>query len=73
MKNKIMEIFAKMLFQFTEPESSNTESFVNEDLVSNCCTAPFTEPGWPKSDFCSKCYERSDIAVSNEIFGNKDE
>ena len=29
--------------------------------MSNCCTAPFTYPGWPDSDMCSKCYEHADI------------
>ena len=32
-----------------------------EDLMSNCCSAPFTHPGWPDSDMCSKCYEHADI------------
>ena len=32
-----------------------------EDPMSNCCTAPFTEPGWPDSDICSKCKEHADI------------
>ena len=27
--------------------------------VTNCCLANFTEPGWPESDFCSKCGEHS--------------
>ena len=34
---------------------------VDEDLVSNCCTAPFTYPGWPESDMCSACFEHADI------------
>ena len=32
-----------------------------EDPMSNCCTAPFTYPGWPDSDMCSKCKEHADI------------
>ena len=32
-----------------------------EDPMSNCCTAPFTYPGWPDSDLCSKCKEHADI------------
>ena len=28
---------------------------------SNCCSAPFTYPGFPDSDICSKCYEHADI------------
>ena len=72
MVNKIMETFAKMLFQITEPESPEAERPVDEDLVSNCCTAPFTYPGWPDSDICSKCHEHADTAISNEIFGDND-
>ena len=37
------------------------EKPIDEDLMSNCCTAPFTYPGWPDSDMCSKCYEHADI------------
>ena len=33
----------------------------DEDVMSNCCSAPFTYPGWPDSDMCSKCYEHADI------------
>jgi hypothetical protein len=33
----------------------------DEDLVSNCCTAPFWYPGWPDSDICSQCYEHADL------------
>lgn len=32
-----------------------------EDLVSNCCTAPFGYPGWPDNDICSQCFEHADI------------
>ena len=73
MSNKIMEAFAKMLSQITEPESPEAEKSVDEDLVSNCCTAQFTYPGWPDSDICSACYEHADTAISDEIFGDKDE
>ena len=33
----------------------------DEEPMSNCCTAPFTQPGWPDSDFCSSCGEHADI------------
>jgi len=33
----------------------------DEDIMSNCCSAPFTYPGWPDSDMCSKCKEHADI------------
>ena len=36
------------------------------DPVSNCCTAPFTYPGWPDSDMCSKCFEHADIGDDND-------
>ena len=38
---------------------------VDEDLVSNCCTAPFTYPGWPESDMCSACFEHAVIGVDD--------
>jgi hypothetical protein len=50
--NKIMQAFSKMLSEVIEEE---------QDPVSNCCTAPFTHPGWPDSDFCSKCHEHAGI------------
>jgi len=61
MVNKIMETFAKMLFQITEPENPEAEKPVDEDPMSNCCDAPFTYPGWPDSDFCSECHEHAGI------------
>ena len=33
----------------------------DEEPLSNCCSAPFTYPGWPDSDFCSECHEHADI------------
>ena len=33
----------------------------DEEKLSNCCTAPFTEPGWPDSDFCSECHEHAGV------------
>jgi len=33
----------------------------SEELISNCCSAPFTYPGWPESDLCNKCYEHANI------------
>ena len=34
---------------------------IDEDPMSNCCTAPFTYPGFPDSDICSECHEHADI------------
>ena len=55
-----------------EPENPEAQRPVDEDLVSNCCGAQFTYPGWPDSDMCSECYEHADTAISDEIFGDKD-
>ena len=44
----------------------------DDDLVSNCCGAQFTYPGWPDSDMCSECHEHADTAISDEILGDKD-
>ena len=33
----------------------------DEEPISNCCNAHFTNPGWPDSDLCSKCFEHADI------------
>jgi hypothetical protein len=42
-------------------ESSAGERPVDEDPMSNCCTAPFGYPGWPDNDICSACGEHADI------------
>ena len=34
---------------------------VDEEPMSNCCSAPFTYPGFPDSDICSECKEHADI------------
>tara|TARA_Y100000310_G_scaffold238082_1_gene241428 strand:+ start:277 stop:480 length:204 start_codon:yes stop_codon:yes gene_type:complete len=49
-----------------KPKSSAEERPVDKDPISNCCTAPFTYPGWPDSDLCSKCFEHADIGEENE-------
>ena len=87
MHDKIMKAFAKMLESTMTPmpnhcvecDKPTQETLCPEcmdkeedDLVSNCCTAQFTYPGWPDSDVCSKCHEHADTAISNEIFGDKD-
>ena len=38
------------------------------NLISNCCFAPFGYPGWPDDDTCSKCGEHADTAISEKIF-----
>ena len=49
-----------------EPKSPEAQRFVDEDPMSNCCSAHFTYPGWPDSDTCSKCFEHADIGKENE-------
>ena len=34
--------------------------------VSNCCGAPFYEPGYPDSDICSACKEHADAVDEEE-------
>ena len=41
--------------------TSESERPVDEEPMSNCCTASFTEPGWPDSDFCSQCHEHAGV------------
>ena len=54
--SKVGEYYRE-LEEMNPPESMQPEP----DAVSNCCTAPFTYPGWPDSDMCSKCYEHADV------------
>jgi len=76
MSDKIMEAFGKMLASTMNPlpnhcvecdkptqETLCSECMAKEDEeeLSNCCIAPFTEPGWPDSDFCSKCHEHAGV------------
>ena len=42
-------------------EADCDSSCPDTDPLSMCCSAPFTYPGWPDSDFCSKCHEHSGI------------
>lgn len=43
------------------------------EWVSRCCYAGFTEPGWPDSDFCSRCKEHADAVDANELTDDGDE
>ena len=88
MHDKIMKAFTKMLEKTMNPmpnhcvecDKPTQETLCSEcmdkeeddDLVSNCCTAPFTYPGWPDSDICSQCHEHADTAISEEYLGDKD-
>ena len=44
-----------------KPLPPEDELPVDEDPRTNCCSAPFTYPGWPDSDMCSECYEHADV------------
>ena len=48
-------------------------SYLKEKLmkVSNCCGAPFYEPGWPDNDICSACKEHAD-AIEQAVFDYAD-
>ena len=88
MSDKIMKAFTKMLEKTMNPMPNHCvecnkptqetlcpecmDKEEDNDLVSNCCTAQFTHPGWPDSDICSACYEHADTAISDEILGDKD-
>ena len=37
------------------------KDMLDEEPLTNCCCAPFTYPGYPDSDFCSKCHEHAGI------------
>ena len=46
--------------------------------ISNCCEAPFHEPGYPDNDICSKCLEHAepideDTMQKDEIENYEDE
>ena len=41
-------------------ENAVTRIWEDDDPMSNCCDAPFTHPGWPDNDICSKCGEHAD-------------
>ena len=43
----------------------------DEEMVSNCCTAPFGYPGWPDNDICSRCGEHADTAINEDLFEDK--
>ena len=55
--------YNRFLFNFLDCNINNImEDFImEEELMSNCCIAPFVYPGWPDSDICSTCKEHADI------------
>ena len=40
--------------------------------VSNCCGAPFYEPGYPDNDICSACKEHADAVDDEEVLESKE-
>jgi len=32
---------------------------MENDLTTNCCDAPFYEPGYPDSDLCTNCKDHA--------------
>jgi len=38
----------------------------DEEILTNCCTAPFGYPGWPDNDICSMCGEHADTEDEDE-------
>ena len=35
--------------------------------LSNCCGAPFPEPGYPDTDLCGKCHEHADVLENDKL------
>jgi len=33
---------------------------MEEEILSNCCGAPFGPPGWPDCDLCSECRDHAE-------------
>jgi len=44
-----------------EKRRAESKRPVDEEPMSNCCTASFTYPGWPDSDFCNECHEHAGV------------
>jgi hypothetical protein len=40
--------------------------YSTDDILSNCCDAPFWYPGYPDSDICSRCYEHAEPMKEEE-------
>ena len=42
-------------------------------MISNCCGAPFYEPGYPDNDICSSCREHADAVDDEEVLEESEE
>ena len=47
--------------------TGESERPVDEEPMSDCCSAPFTYPGFPDSDICSKCKEHAENVYAQII------
>lgn len=41
-------------------ENTKKSRMTANEPITSCCGAPFIEPGWPDSDFCSDCKEHAE-------------
>ena len=57
--SKVYEYFKQWLEDNTPQHPSEMEP--DEEPVTNCCSVPFTYPGYPDSDFCSQCHEHAGV------------
>ena len=57
--SKVFEHFMQWLEDNGPEHPSEIE--IEEEPLSNCCSAEFSYPGWPDSDICSECGEHADI------------
>ncbi len=39
---------------------------MTDETLSECCGAPFYEPGWPDNDICSDCKEHSEPSITED-------
>ena len=42
-----------------------------KEYFTDCCDAPFIQPGWPDTDICSICLQSAQLLAV--IDGNEDE
>ena len=55
--SKVYEHFKDNLENNGPEHPSEMES--DKEPLTVCCSAPFTYPGFPDSDFCSECHEHA--------------
>ena len=62
--SKVYEYFKNKLENNGPEHPSEMEP--EGDPVTNCCSAPFTYPGYPDSDFCSQCLEHASVEEDDD-------